>query len=422
MNKINVADRSAHYSLYAARWLCVFAAFAVAVSVSATSVLFILAFIACLVFLSCSRHALRSLVQTLNQNRALLGCWVLVAIYLVGTLYSVSDHHERWRDLQKMHWLLMTPILSVLFTDPRWRRRLQNSFLLAMSLTLILSYAKALGWLDCLGDLPKHLASGNNVFFEHIVQTFFMDVALFMVGYRVLFESNNTGKKLYYFYILFLCLGVINLFFMEESATGFLAFVVLMAYLFYQRFSYKGLMYTGLCLSVLMGLSLSQSQLIKTRMHTVKHEYTQYQSGQTISSLGLRLAMAKTSVDLIKQQPWYGYGTGGIKAAMTMKLSPAQIDRTGLIDYVEISPFNFILQFGLLGLLGFSLFLVWQIQGLKYLPRQEAILMQGFLLAYLASSLINCFFISFCETHLYALMMAMCFGSYGSYGAHHAES
>lgn len=318
-----------------------------------------------------------------------------------------------------MHWLLMTPCLSVLFTDPRWRRRLQNSFLLAMSLTLILSYAKALGWLDCLGHLNKSFASGNNVFFEHIVQTFFMDVALFMLGYRVLFESDNTRTKLYYFYIIFLCLGVINLFFMEESATGFLAFFILSAYLVYQRFGYKGLIYTGFCLSLLMGLSLSQSQLIKTRMHSVKHEYTQYQSGQTISSLGLRLAMAKTSVDLIKQQPWYGYGTGGIKAAMQKNLSPSQIARTGLIDYVEISPFNFILQFGLLGLLGIIIFLRWQFMGIKILAHQEAILMQGFLLAYLGASLINCFFISFCETHLYALMMAIC---YGSYGAHHAES
>ena len=409
------------YCLSVARWLCVATAFAVAISVTATSILFVLSFLmACLyVLFAClsnSTGKANALWQGIKQRRALLACWVLFALYVLGTFYSISDGHERWRDLQKMHWLLMAPILAFLFNEPSWRRRLQNSFLLANTLILILSYAKALGWLGWVNWLGVDLASGNNVFFEHIVQTFFMDIALFIAGYRLLFEAHTLSKKMNYAYLTLLLFGVFNLFFMEESATGFLAFFVLMTYLFYQRFSFKGLLYAGFFLVFLMGLSLSQSTIIKNRLVGVKNDYIQYQSGQSISSLGLRLAMAKTSVDLIKQQTWYGYGTGGIKAAMLTKLSKDQIARTGLMDYVEISPFNFILQFGLLGLMGFIIFLRWQFAGIKCLPRQEALLMQGFLLAYLSASLINCFFISFCETHLYALMMAMC------YGAHHAES
>lgn len=374
------------------------AAFSVGISTTATSISFMFAF-----FFALLSGRWWFTFPYIRQHWGLLSFWILFAWYVIGLSFTVSPPAEAWRDLQKMHWLLMTPFFAVLFDEEVWRRRILNAFMAAMVLTLVLSYLKLFKF-----PLPTVLykTSANNVFFEHIVQTFFLNIALFIAGYRWLFERSYR-----FFYLGFAILATLHVFLFNDCLTGFITYAILFTYLLKLRFGYRSLTISAITAIALLGIALSQSPLVKQRLTTLQQQYHAYQVGKTITSVGLRLSMWENAQALLEHAPWYGYGTGGLKAAMQQTLQEKQIARTGLLDYVEYTPMNFLLQFGILGLATFLTVIWLQISACYKLPNPYRVLMLGFLLAYLAGSLINSFFISFCETHWYALMAAVCFSS-----------
>lgn len=377
-------------------------AFLLTISVSATSITYLLAWL----FILASSPWL-SLWKSIKHNWAAASFWILLSIFFLGLIYTTSPWNLALKDLQKQHWLLITPFLMLVLQTKHSRSLVINAFLAGMVLTLGLSLLKSFLGFDLRSYLMhKPLDGVATVFFTHIVQTFFMSIAAFIFGYR--FLCRKEWRLTYLGIYLLMC---INVLFLSDSGTGYLMMVLQFIYLGILRFSWKG-MITGALIAILsFGAALSISKVVQNRVHDAIENYRSYHQGLTITSIGLRMAMWQNTVSMIKERPWLGYGTGGIRTGMSQILPPDAIKRTGLMDLVENTILNIILEFGFLGLLIFVPCILVQMMSCFYLPREYKHMMLFFLIAFLVGGLVNSFFNSFGIAHLYSLFAAVCFGS-----------
>ena len=370
----------------------VICSFVIPISVTATTITFLLAWVLILV-----SGNWRQRLQKIKHNPAAISFWVLFALFLIGLIYTISPHHLAFKDLQKRHWLLIAPFFMMVINDDCWRKRIINAFLIIMVITLFLSYLKWMG-LDIVSFITHKKLSGIGVFFEHIVQYFFMSVAAFIFGYRFFYHAKWRWINLAIFILM-----AINLAFLSQGRTGYIQFGLLLSFLCFIRFGWKGVL-TAVTLSILLfGAAFTLSDGVSKRIRAIPTEYQHYNKNNAMTPIGIRISMWHDAVLLIKKRPWFGYGTGNISTAMKQNLPPAMINLTGSIDYVEYSYLNFMLEFGVFGLFIFLGVIITQIIMTFRLPTEYKYTMQAFLIAYLAGSLANSFFVSFCEVHLYAI-------------------
>lgn len=380
--------------------MLVICAFMIPVSVSATTITYLLAWI--LVLISGDWPTRWHRIKT---NPAAISFWILFCLFLIGLINTSSTWAQAATDLHKRHWLMITPFFMMIINDDCWRRRVLNAFLWSMVFTLFLVLLKYAGF-DIIGILlNKHRPEGN-IFFEHIVQNFFLSIAAFVFGYRALFHETLRPLNGILFLLMTCCV-----LFLSASRTGYVAMVLLIAYLALLKFRAKGLLIGALSGVLLLTAAWFGSITFRNSIKNIPEQYQRYQHGDTMTSVGQRVGMWENALTLIRQRPLLGYGTGGIRDAMQQHLSQQEINRSGLANYVESSPVNFLLQFGIIGFCVFLLMIGLQIYTSLRIVGEYRHLMQGFLLAFLAGSLFNSFFVSFCEAHLYSLFAAVCFGN-----------
>lgn len=330
------------------------------------------------------------------NNPAILSFWGLFLLLLVGMTYTHATSHQAWHDINKHLYMLFTPFLLFVFSDQKPRIRLfLNVFLASMLMIMVLSYAKVFIWPNYRPELGP-----AGVFTTHIIQNFCMAFAACIVLYRILNEKQHR-----WLYVICFILLSFNIIFMSTGRTGYVAYAIFVMFAGIYRYRWKGAIAGLVLVGTLFGLAYSFSSNFNDRLHRLHQDMSQYQQGQTITSLGLKLAMMENSVVLIKRHPWFGYGTGGIKSAFSTLPLEAQ-KRSGQVDYVEVGYVNFLLSYGVIGFLFFLSMLGVQIYYSFRLQGEYRFYFQAFLAAYLASALFNPFFLGSAWTHLYSLVSA----------------
>ncbi|GEM_PF-4414038 len=393
-----IAEKSKWMALFFLS-LCMIASL---ISVSATTIIYILAFL----FVLMSGHW-RAIYTRMIGNKAALSFLLLFSLFIVGTFYSTSTKQLMMQDLHKRHWMVMTPIFIAFIAEEKWRARMINIFLSAMIAILTLSYAKYFLHFDLAQKLGVFRTQEPAcVFQDHIVQSFAMNMAAFIFGYRVLFQEKNRA-----FYTITFILMMIDIIFMMHGRTGYAIFILLLAYLSWIRFGLKGMFCAGLISIALIAFAFTFSSSFQLRAKNMVAHYQHYSQIHTATSIGQRIEMYHIADKMIKARPWFGYGTGGIRTAMQKMIPENERVFNPSMDYVESIYLNFLLQFGVFGLAVLFIALGMQIKTTFALPHAYRCLMQAVLMAVLFGGLFNGFLVSFPISHFYALFSALCFSS-----------
>lgn len=393
-----------HYTKYGA--LCCLTAcfFLSQISISLVSILFPLAFL-CVI----SSDNFTAQWQRIQSNKAALSFWLLAIPFIVGIFYSTSTRHFIIKDLIKHNWLLITPFLIAFNMNDRWRHRMINAFLLAMTITLLLSLSKRIFHLDYHALLPIIRVSAVNlssVFSYHLVQSYAMGIAAFICVYRLFFQ--NTRRWLYGG--LFIVMSI-NILLMSGSKTGYFTFLLLLMYFGVVRFGWKSIFYT-VFLSALIGVGgFFLSTSMQTRVNQMVHDYQHYSQIHYDNSTSQRIEMYRFAKKMIGKRPWFGYGTGGIQTALPLIIPAKDRFFSPTTSYVESIYLNFLLEFGVVGLLVLFIAIAMQIKTSLQLPHFYRYLIHVVLISTLFGGLFNMFFVSFPITHMYALFSAVCFGA-----------
>lgn len=303
---------------------------------------------------------------------------LLCALILIGISYSSAPGDDVVRALKKYARLLYVPIAVAFLVDGRWRRRALWAWMLAMALTLVLSYVHAL-WAFPGARATRELAQDDHFIFKHhITQNVMMSVfavAAFAEAWRLRARLNGLSSQVW------LRVGVafaaaINVLFFVQGRAGYLTLFVnlvviaMVAVLSSRDRRLLVVAVAMLAIGVTAGVSSDQ---VRHRLHTAFSEAESSQERGIETSIGQRMEYASKSIDLVQAKPVVGWGTGSYASEYCRIARSPEWCKLGAYN-----PHNqflfFAVQFGLLGLAVFIAWLVAAGVAMRRLPVAEQLL------------------------------------------------
>jgi O-antigen ligase len=361
----------------------------------------------------------------IRRNPIFIASLLFFILITAGLFWSIAPWHERMSSFHKYSKLLYIPFLIPFCIDPVWRRRMLNAFLLAMGITVLLSFLKQFAGLQIGGeDLPSW------VFFGHIETSFFVAFACYVFAQRTIFESRQRWIN------AALCL-IFSLqeFLLNDSRTGwmtyfgllFLLFIQVAIYLVHKKYpnnpralfkiGFRWMIYAGLIIGALFYASYSVSTSFRDNVEEATralnraiHRDLPKDDLHYVSSSEFRLLFIQLSLDLAKQQPVFGLGTGSFPEAYRRSPGiPAWWD-----DNLN-NPHNeyllALVQFGITGVLLLLYFFFTQWRATFFL-KKEIFVAQALVFSFAVGCFYNSFLYLSNTGHFYIIFSTVLLGQY----------
>ena len=344
--------------------------------------------------------------ETVRRNTVVVPVLLVVGLYGVGALYSVGSVQEIWGSLSKGAVLLLIPVMIPMFRDSAVREHAITGFLLVSAVIVALSFGIWTGhWED--GKLFKGNPLDPVVFKYHITQNVLMAFAAFLFALRA--RDAETLKTRAFMAAGFV-LAAFNVVVMVPGRTGQLVLIVLTVYALFCWTRRGGRVAGAVAIvAVLAAGFLMPSSALYRGAAKVIQEYREWTPGEAkiTESIKQRLDFYRTSLEIVKDSPVYGVGTGGFARAYAAKVMTPDSIRTDNPhnEYLMVAS-----QFGLVGL-GVWLFLFWrQWSAAARLPLpRERMMARGLVIAILTASLVSSTLMDHTEGLFFAWMCAVSF-------------
>ncbi len=284
--------------------------------------------------------------ERIKSNEAAIAIILFFLLHFIGLIYS-SDLKTGLFDVIKREVILlfMPIILSVIREE--YIKKALNAFLAAMFISEIISY---LLYFEIL-TVPwrKHASSIDpNPFMSHISYSPLLAFAVILLLHRIFHEKASRPLKI--LYTIFMVTMSLNIFISGGRAGQIGFMVILLFYLAYEfRTEFKKMLL--LLATAVAGIVLVffLNKPFHDRMMLAYHNASNFHANPH-TSVGLRINWAINSMELIKEKPLIGFGTGSFKKEykrINEQKSP-EVKSTG-------HPHNFyiftLVQFGIVGLL-----------------------------------------------------------------------
>lgn len=318
----------------------------------------------------------------------------LFILFLLGLTYTSTEMGEALDYLKKYRELLFIPIcISLVYDNQHAKTNCEYGFLTGCIILLVISYS------IFFGVIPSERYGNSNVF--HITHSFFTSLLGFWSAHKLI-----DSKQYRYFWGFVFLLTVINLFYIAPGRIGMLVFVCLMVLLFFQRLSILQQVSGLIILAVLITGIFVTSKNFSSRTTEAFLEVQKYEYGASRTSLGQRFDWWINSLQLIKDNPVIGHGTGSFKEVHDKFIANSQVKKTD-------NPHNeFLLigvQLGIIGVLLFLLLFLFQVLYSFKLEKPEKYFAQGIIVAMFIGCLINSFLFDSHQGHFYAFLSAVYF-------------
>lgn len=385
-----------------AKWIAIPIGFTVPISTAADNILLYL----CVAFFVLGGHYRQKMV-TLRTNPVVTATFLLIAALLLGGLYGDAS----WREIQH-YWRKYATFCSILFLIPLFQDKESrflaiSGFMLSMALTLVLSYLIGTGWFTSLGWF-QGTPDNPYVFKLHITQNVFMAFFAYLLLLKAI---HSVESKWRWLYVAVGLLAAYNVLFMVLGRSGYLVLAVLLIYLFFCRFRWRGVALAIVVNVSVLGMGYFASTSLKERVDLVVHETRAWQPGQgSETSSGLRMDYWRNSLQIIQDHPFLGVGTGGFEKAYAQKIQGTRMEPSN-------NPHNqYLLMTAQLGIGGLLLLLYlfyqhWRTAALLPNPFERDIA-RGVLLTIMSGSLVNSLLLDHAEGLFFAWMTGILFAGF----------
>lgn len=236
------------------------------------------------------------------------GVWLAAGLYMwmiIGIIYSPADLSDILDHLRKYLKLIFMVVVITMLSDGKWGRRSWLAFSLALTITLASTYLSI--WFQFPWSQSDKLGWGNDhtVFKDYISQgilvSFFTAICLS--------QFIKEKSKLKYIYLLLAVLSIFSISHLSSGRSGYLALLAtLTAFTFYSLKGWRRWLSFLLIIISVIGI-YSTSNLMQERVERAINE-AQKHNINDFSSIGQRLYFAQKTVQLIKEKPLLGWGTG----------------------------------------------------------------------------------------------------------------
>jgi O-antigen ligase len=365
-----------------ARWMVIFLSITILFSPFLTNVLEITLFGLC-VF----NQELRRRFTEIKKQPLLIGVGAFILMLIIGCFYSVADYQDTLRSLWGWRKILLLPIALSLFADHVWKDRFIKicvGFIFLCSLLSIVSFMWQFEvYRFAPGIVIRHYATQGMVF----------AVAIFSIAMGFIYQKkfNVQHEWPQIFYMISLLIAII---FMTPGRSGYLALIVLSIYFCYRTITYKKNYWVALFVCLLIPSLLLNSSMVKDRVNLGVYEISNVSTvHEKETSMGSRIIAWKNAIELIKEHPLFGVGTGGYEQAFVDHMK----DYEGW--FIKHDPHNqFLKIFAELGIVGLVIFLSFLGAALfQKTPPFYFNLSLGVLLAWCGTSLFSSHFSTFTE-------------------------
>jgi O-antigen ligase len=279
------------------------------------------------------------------------------AVMIVGTTYSIAPKDVAVRMAIGWSKLLLVPIALSLFADTRWKLRFLKAFVGVVAVCSVISFGL---WIFEI-DLP--VASKERGIFLRNHATQGMAFAVGAFGALLLALESGAGR-LRYLYALSGLLLLGNIALVTIGRSGYLVAIVcaIGAVSGYVFFGQRRLGVRGVVGAVLLVVGVASILVLvptsRERMLLGVQEVKSYDQATEVTSMGIRMIFWKNTLEMIREQPMIGYGTGAFGTAYDRKIE----GRTGVAATPAGDPHNQYMKItaenGLVALLVFFGFLV----------------------------------------------------------------
>lgn len=260
--------------------------------------------ISLMVFLLISSQ--RTNVLNTFQHHYLAFVFILFyGLILFSTIYTTTDSHNAINDLLKYFRFALVPFMITLFAQENWRGKAIKAFLLAMTITSLLAYAKYFGLLHFGNEYT------DDIFMNRIQTGFLTAFAAFISAHRIIQNEKTLNKNYFLLFLLFTS----NMIFTNTGKTGLLVYCSLATLFIFQKVNQKKhrLYFLGTGIIALAILIFSSHQLrtiiIVNPLQDISNFY-QGNPGVTSTSVGTRITMARYALTIAAKHPILGTGVG----------------------------------------------------------------------------------------------------------------
>lgn len=325
----------------------------------------------------------------------------MIAIFylwlLIGTLYAYdTGWSEKFGTLSSWKKLAYTFILLGLFYQEKWKRYFINGYLLIM---IPAAFAAVVFWALNL-EIRDGLAWPPGVFMSNYAS---QSMAFIAATIASIFRLMQTESKIQKYGLIFaIILFVFNVYFICGGRSGYVALPVVVVFAIGAIYGYKKLPIIIAAVGILLAAIVFSSNALQKRVQEGINEIASYQSSPHLTSIGIRVIFAKHSLELIKEKPVFGHGTGVFRVAYANNIANRYQNWRATVTSDPHSIYLYILvENGLMGLLIFLTYIFLAMrQGMQL--SVYGTMGASFLLAITVTSLFNSHFKTFPEGHLLA--------------------
>ncbi|MBI2295926.1 MAG: O-antigen ligase family protein [Betaproteobacteria bacterium] len=395
---MNAAATAANYADRTGRWVAIAIGFSIPISVALDNVLLAAVFVC-----FCLGGRYRPKWDAIRTNPLSIAALALFALLTAGALYGEAGAKESARYLAKYLDLLFLPLFVFLFRGADDRRLGLHALAGALLATILLSFALYAG-------IPRPGWFVHNTVYPVVFKHNLTHAVLVAFGAFVFFQfalaaRTTVARALWG---IAAALSVINVAFVVPGRTGYLVLGVLALYSGYALWRRRGLIVMFAVVGLSLAVAYAGSDLLRERIDRAVREYSAWTSSKVAdpaSSVGLRLEFYRVSLEIVRDHPLIGVGTGGFPKAYAEKArgpSPFEV-RNPHNEYLLIA-----VQTGFLGL-ALLLNLFWQQWRLatRLATPLETHLARGLVLTIAVGSLFNSLLLDHTEGLLYAWMTGL---------------
>ncbi|MEO7727828.1 MAG: O-antigen ligase family protein [Burkholderiales bacterium] len=369
--------------------------FSIPISVALDNVLLALVL---LLWLVSANYAAR--LERITHNRVALAALILFALLIAGLAYGTREPGDGLHYVGKYADLAFIPLFATLFNTERARHLAWVAFAAGMALTLVLS---CLLWSGMLGHDLFRFADGGKpaVFKYYLTQNILMAFGALVFAQLARAARVPWQRRLW---TALAALAVVNVALMSPGRTGQVILFVLVIYFVHSLWSWRGILYAAAAIALMAGIGLVALGNSSNRYALALDEMQTWQPGQaTNSSIGLRLGFYRNSLDIAREHPLIGNGTGSFPKAYADRVA-------GTAEPLTTNPhsefLNIAVQLGLMGVAA-MLYLfgcVWHYA--RNLPAYEHVLARGLVV----TMAIGCLFNSLLMDHTEGLLFGWASG------------
>lgn len=351
---------------------------------------------------------------------------LLFTSLLIAMFYGAIPLDEAFAILGKYVDLMFVPIFIFLLSNETVRCRARHAFLVAMGITLLLSYLVGLNILPVMSWMSSFTTSVNPVIFHsHITQNNMMAFAVFLALLEWRAALTRVRRIVWGTFAL---LGMINVLLMVQGRTGYLILLALFGWFAWTSLAREmrkrgrewGWKQGALIALVLMAAALlayQSSARLHDRVSLVMSEYQAWKPDHgKDTSTGQRMDFYLNTLQIVCDHALFGVGTGGFPAAFEQQIQGKDVMKTRNPhnEYLMIA-----VQTGVVGL-GLLLFLFYsQWRYAPFLPtafEQDAA--RGLVLAYMVNGALNSALMDHADGLFFAFMTAALFAGLKREGQH----